>query len=300
MGHSALSYKRQKILILGANGMLGSAMFYKLSEDTNLDVFGTIRNSSLKSFFKKRMRTKLAINADAQNFKSIEKIIRKIDPDIIINCIGVIKQKNDVENLLKTIPINSLFPHQLHLIANEIGARLILISTDCVFDGTKGDYSEDDVETCKDLYGRSKLLGEIHDSSNIVTIRTSIIGHEFGQGNSLVNWFLSQNNEINGYTKAIFSGFPTNALAEIIRDNFIIKPNLHGLFHVSSESISKYDLLKLIAKTYGKKIIINRSEELIVDRSLNHNKLKDITGFSPENWEILIKSMKSFYEKYYN
>ena len=300
MEHSASSNKRQKILILGANGMLGSAMFYKLSEDTNLDVFGTIRNANLKFFFKKSMCTRLVINADAQNFKSIEKIIQKMHPDIIINCIGIIMQKNDVENLLKTIPINSLFPHQLHLIANKIGARLILISTDCVFDGKKGGYSEEDVETCKDLYGRSKLLGEIHDSSNVVTIRTSIIGHEFGQGNSLINWFLSRNDEINGYTKAIFSGFPTNALAEIIRDNFILKPNMHGLFHVSSKPISKYDLLKLVAKTYGKEININKSEELIVDRSLSHNKLKNITGFSPDNWKTLIQSMKSFYEKYYN
>jgi dTDP-4-dehydrorhamnose reductase len=111
---------------------------------------------------------------------------------------------------------------------------------------------------------------------------------------------LSRNDEINGYTKAIFSGFPTNALAEIIRDNFILKPNMHGLFHVSSKPISKYDLLKLVAKTYGKEININKSEELIVDRSLSHNKLKNITGFSPDNWKTLIQSMKSFYEKYYN
>jgi len=282
------------ILIFGATGMLGHAVFKVFLNNPHLTVFGTIRSEASKKLFPESEHNHLIANIDIEDEACLKKAFELSKPDVVINCIGIIKQLSDAKDVLKTIPINTLLPHRLASLAKTYGARLILVSTDCVFSGKKGDYLESDFPDCDDLYGRSKLLGEISDKENVLTIRTSIIGHELRGGHSLVNWFLNQTGPIEGYTNAIFSGLPTNALANIILECITKWPNLHGLYHVSAEPINKYELLNLIAKIYGKKIIINKSNQVQIDRSLNHHKFQQATAYQPQNWNTLITSMKAF------
>ena len=285
------------ILIFGATGMLGHAVFRVLSNDKRLNVFGTIRSESSKKLFPAPFAENLIPNIDIESDDCLKKAFEITQPDVVINCIGIIKQLSDAKDVLKTVPINTLLPHRLALLSKNFGSRLILVSTDCVFSGGKGDYLETDFPDCDDLYGRSKLLGEIADNDNVLTIRTSIIGHELRGGHSLVNWFLSQNESTQGYTKAVFSGLPTNELANIIRSCIVDWPNLHGLYHVSADPINKYELLSLIAKIYDKKIQITKSEQVQIDRSLNHQKFQAATAYQAKDWPSLIESMKAFHQQ---
>ncbi|MDA8707871.1 sugar nucleotide-binding protein, partial [Hellea sp.] len=174
-----------------------------------------------------------------------------------------------------------------------VGARFIEVSTDCVFTGRKGNYSEDDIPDARDIYGVSKLLGEVTDNPNAVTIRTSIIGHESGRAASLVDWFLSTSGEVKGYQKAIFSGFPTAYLAQIIGEHILPKPELTGLYHVSAEPIDKYALLCLVAEKYKHNVRLVADAELVIDRSLDSARFKTATGFVTPNWPDLIDIMKT-------
>ena len=284
------------ILIFGATGMLGHAVFQVLSSDKRLKVFGTIRSESSKKLFSPALADNLIPNIDIESDDCLKKAFEISRPEVVINCIGIIKQLSDAKDVLKTIPINTLLPHRLAALSKDFGSRLILVSTDCVFSGAKGNYLETDFPDCDDLYGRSKLLGEIADNDRALTIRTSIIGHELRGGHSLVNWFLSQSGSVQGYKQAIFSGLPTNELAKIILDCIIQWPNLHGLYHVSANPINKYDLLDLIAKVYKKDIDILKNEVVKIDRSLDHTKFSLATGYKAQNWNTLIKSMKAFHE----
>jgi len=167
------------------------------------------------------------------------------------------------------------------------------MSTDCIFSGAKGLYIEADASDAKDLYGRSKYLGEV-DYPNAITLRTSIIGHELSGAHSLVGWFLAQQGSARGFRRAIFSGFPTVELARVIRDHVMPHPELHGVYHVSAEPINKFDLLTLIAKAYGKTIDITPDDELVIDRSLDSSRFRVATGYQPQPWPELVRRMCEF------
>ena len=224
----------------------------------------------------------------------VAKEIANLKPDVVINCIGMIKQLQNANNPLVVLPINSIFPHRLSLLCRLAGARLIHISTDCVFSGEKGGYTEKDISDANDLYGKSKYIGEIHDEFNTVTIRTSIIGHELNSKYALIDWFLSQDGTIRGYTKCIFSGLPTVELASVIKNIIIPNKELSGLYHVSSTPISKFDLLSIVAKRYGKNINILEDSEVVLDRSLDSSCFKQATGYEPPDWEVLIDAMYNY------
>ena len=211
----------------------------------------------------------------------------------MINCVGLIKQLADAEDPLQAIPINSLLPHRLSKLCELIGARLVHMSTDCVFAGDKGGYRESDPSDARDLYGRSKFLGEVA-YPHTVTVRTSIIGHELQSAHGLVEWFLLQKGQCKGFTRTIFSGLPTVVLAQIIRDVLIPRAGLHGVYHVAAQSISKYDLLRLIAAVYGKSIDVAPDDHLINDRSLNADRFREATGYVAPDWQSLIKLMHSY------
>ena len=225
-------------------------------------------------------------------FSLVQAFIRS-RPDLVINCVGLVKQLADAENPLQAIPINALLPHRLARLCELTRARLVHMSTDCVFAGDKGDYRETDPSDATDLYGRSKFLGEV-DYPHAITLRTSIIGHELQSAHGLVNWFLSQQERCNGYTRAIFSGLPTVALAQVVRDVVIPRTDLSGVYHVAAQPISKYDLLTLIADVYGNKIEIVPSDMLVIDRSLNAERFRDATGYVVPGWPELIKLMHSY------
>jgi dTDP-4-dehydrorhamnose reductase len=223
----------------------------------------------------------------------LARIFGKVRPDAVINCVGLVKQLAESDDPLLTIPINSLLPHRLAALCRVGGSRLIHISTDCVFSGEKGGYAESDFPDADDLYGRTKLLGEVN-SEHTITLRTSIIGHELAGNRSLVNWFLSQNGPVKGYTRAVFSGLPTVVLAKLIRDVVIPRPELHGLYHIAAKPIAKYELLKLVAEVYGKQIAILPDEKLIIDRSLDARRFQTATGYVAPEWEEMIRLMHAY------
>ena len=280
-----------KVLILGATGMLGNAVFKVLSRESSYQAWATLRDPEWLVYFNELEQSKLISNIDVSDIRKLEEIITEVKADVLINCVGVIKQLDKINDPLTVVPINGLFPHQLANLCSKTGSRLIHISTDCVFSGRKGMYKEEDVSDAEDLYGKSKHIGELQDKAHAITLRTSIIGHELNSNNSLVNWFLSQHGTVKGYEKAVFSGFPAVELANIIRDYVIPRPDLQGLFHVSSDPIDKYSLLSLIANRYHKDIKIIRDDKLEIDRSLNSDKFRKATDYESPNWPTLVHNM---------
>lgn len=290
---------KKKILVLGASGMIGHMMFKVLSRYENYDVYGTVRmTENLTKYFSADLVPKLRPAVDANNFDMILRSLAAVQPNVVINCIGVIKHVPFWgKDPLTIININSQLPHRVSLACRAAGARFIQISTDCVFEGTKGNYTEQDNADATDIYGRTKFLGEVH-YPHCLTIRTSAIGPELGGGFGLLEWFLEQEGEVKGFTKAIFSGFPTNVLGEIMGDVILPNESLNGLYHVASTPISKYDLLQLIAEVYRKKNKINKEDGFFCDRSLNSTKFRNITKFKNENWKSLIIKMKDCHNSF--
>ncbi|WP_073032586.1 dTDP-4-dehydrorhamnose reductase family protein [Desulfosporosinus lacus] len=281
----------EKVLILGGSGMLGHTLFRCLSEDARLDVYTTVR--SAKDFFgwlPTDLLNKVYKDIDVLNSDSLTKVFSDVSPDLVVNCIGVIKQVPKAQEPLATITTNALLPHRIAMLCSTAGSRLIHVSTDCVFDGVKGGYLEGDVSNVDDLYGRTKLLGEV-TYPHCVTLRTSIIGHELKGNYGLVEWFLSQKAKVRGFREVIYSGFPTIELARIIRDYVIPHSEMMGLYHVSSNPISKYELLKLIKVQYGKNVEIEPEDSIRLDRSLDSTRFRSKTGYNPPAWLDLVRGM---------
>lgn len=281
-----------KVLVLGVTGMLGSAVFKRLDRDARYDVRGTMRSAAGMKYFEEEQQTRLIANVDVLNADELTDLFVKEQPRVVINCVGLIKQLSSAKDPLATLPINSLLPHRLLKLCELSNARLIQISTDCVFSGTKGNYLESDISDAEDLYGKSKFIGEVTDSKNAVTLRTSIIGRELNSANSLVDWFLSQQGAVKGYSKAIFSGLPTNELASVISDYVLPREDLQGLYHVSADPIDKYSLLELVAKEYGKHVVLTADASLRIDRSLDSTRFRTEVGYNPPSWEALVASMR--------
>lgn len=280
-----------KVLITGVTGMLGHTLFTRLSQCADLDVYATARSSTgLSGWYSPELLKKVLVNVDADNFDSFIKAIARIKPDIVINCIGIIKQAPAAKDPLTAIAVNALLPHRIAALCKAAGARLIHISTDCVFNGVKGGYIESDPVDAADLYGKTKHLGEVAES-HCVTLRTSIIGHELKGKYGLIEWFLARGEKIQGFTKAIFSGFPTVEIARIINDYVIPQTHLTGLYHVSSATISKYDLLKLVAEKYSKSIEIEPDDNFYINRALDSSRFRRVTGYNPPSWPELIDKM---------
>ena len=279
-----------RVMVLGASGMLGNAMVRVLSEKDEWEVFGTVRSSATARCFLPKVAKRLVPGVDVQNHDSLLKLFSHVRPDAVVNCIGLVKQLSEASDPLLAISINSLLPHRLAELCDLGGARLIHMSTDCVFSGKAGSYRENDPSDAEDLYGKSKFLGEV-DRRHAITLRTSIIGHELQEAHSLIGWFLSQEGKCNGYIKARYSGLPTVELAKIVREVIIPRPNLSGLYHIASKPITKYDLLCLVAQIYGKCISIIPDSSLVIDRSLNADRFHEATGYIAPEWPELIKTM---------
>jgi dTDP-4-dehydrorhamnose reductase len=283
-----------KILIIGVTGMLGNAIFRSLlNSNVNHQVVGTARSENALRLFKPEFSQHVITGVDVENHDLLIQVLAKVRPEIVINCVGLVKQLAEANNPLLAVPLNTLLPHKIADICSLIGARLIHISTDCVFSGAKGNYLESDLPDAKDLYGRSKLLGEV-DYPHAITLRTSIIGHELSGNKSLIGWFLSQKNQVKGFTRAIFSGLPTVELARVVQDFVLPYPQLHGIYHIAAKPIDKYSLLKLVAQVYGKNIEIVTDDSFVIDRSLNAQKFYKMTGYIAPEWPDLIKQMYDF------
>lgn len=283
----------QKVLVLGVTGMLGNAMFRLFSQSPGFETHGTARSAAGLRHFDEALQPHIHVGVDVEQHDDLVQLFSRVQPDVVINCVGLVKQLVKAEDPLAALPINALLPHRLARLAALAGARLVHVSTDCVFTGRKGHYKESDAADALDLYGRSKLLGEV-DEPHAITLRTSIIGHELSSAHSLVSWFLAQEGRVRGFTRAVFSGLPTVELAKIIRDHVLPRPDLRGLWHVSSAPIAKYDLLQLVKAAYGKSIEIAPDEQLVIDRSLDSARFRAETGWQPAPWAELVNSMRRF------
>jgi len=280
-----------KVLVLGVSGMLGSSVYKHFHQKGQYNVFGTARSSNMAKYFNINQQKNIIYGIDVLHIDLLLKVFSSIKPDIVVNCVGLIKQLENAKDPLEVLPINSILPHQLSRLCTATNARLIHVSTDCVYSGKFGGYVESSVSDACDLYGMSKFIGEVNDSSNSITLRTSIIGHELNTNHALVDWFLNQEIKVKGYTKAVFSGLPTDELAHVIHDFVLPNKKLRGLYHVSAEPITKHDLLQLIANRYDKSIEIIPDESVSIDRSLNSDKFKKVTGYQPPSWERLVDIM---------
>jgi len=273
-----------KILVLGANGMFGSMVFSRLSANSANQVHGTVRSAVGEN-------DNITPNIDVLNNPDLLGVFNKINPDVVINCTGLIKQRPEASDALQIFPINALFPHQLAKICADAGARLIQFSTDCIFSGKEGNYPDDAEIGVSDYYGLSKFIGEIKDQSHVLTLRTSIIGHELHSKYQLIDWFLAQEGSVLGYKKAIFSGFPTLEIANILDQVILPDPALNGLYNLSANAISKFDLLEIVRDVYKKDIEIIPDEKVEIDRSLDSSRFRQITGYQPPDWTELITAM---------
>jgi len=281
------------VLVLGAAGMLGHTVLRSFAADPQYAVFGTVRSTRSAQSLPADLQQQLICSGDAQDIDGLHRVFDRVQPGLVINCVGVVKQLAGAGDVLTTLPINALLPHRLLKLCKAGGARLVHISTDCVFSGAKGMYREEDVADARDLYGISKLLGEV-DDVGAVTLRTSIVGPELAGAHGLLGWFLGQRGRVKGFTRAIFSGLPTVELARVIREFVIPEKQLRGLYHVSSAPISKYELLRLVAPVYGMSIEIEPDPQLVIDRSLDSTRFRKLTGYQPPDWPELVRRMHHF------
>jgi dTDP-4-dehydrorhamnose reductase len=271
-----------RVLIFGVTGMLGHKLYEVLQ--SSCEVYGTTRSGSVND-------SNIVPLIDARNKTKIQQTIDQVKPDVVVNCIGLVKQNPEAKDKQASVIINALLPHKLHELCEQRGARLIQISTDCVFNGANGNYTESDWANPVDLYGHSKCVGEVI-ADNALTIRTSMIGRELRGHYGLLEWLIkNQGGNVSGYTKSIFSGFPTLHLSFILQKIIMELKDLSGLYHIASKPIDKYSLLKMINQEMGLGIKIDKVPGVECNRSLSGAKFNKATGFKPKPWLTMIKEM---------
>ena len=279
-----------RLLILGGSGMLGHQLWRGLhaQHDTWVTLRRPVADFAVHNLFDEAKAIQLD---DITDDTALERALGQAKPEAVINCVGLIKQRDEASDEALTLRANAEFPHRLAKRCGEAGARLIHFSTDCIFAGTKGNYTESDPSDAADLYGQSKHQGEVADAHS-VTLRTSVIGHELGTNLALLDWFLSQRGQaISGFTKAIYSGFTTLEMARIVDRILTQHPALSGVWHVASESISKFALLQLCREKLGWEGVIEPNDEFVCDRSLNADRFNQATGYTPPSWEAMISEL---------
>ena len=287
-----------RVLVLGGSGMLGHQLCRVLS--ARMEAWATFREDPViykKYDFIRQERVLGGIQAE--ELASVRKAVETVEPDVVVNCIGIVKQRDEAKQAIPSIQVNALFPHQLAELCLERDARLVQISTDCVFSGLRGAYTEVDVPDPVDLYGRTKLLGELH-RPNCLTLRTSIIGWQLNTFSSLLSWFSQQRGQrIKGYQKAIYSGFSTRVLAGLISDLIETRPDLTGLYQVASEPISKYDLLVALREKLGwNDIQIDPDDNFYCDRSLIGTRFSVGTGWQAPGWDEMLTGLAEEWPRY--
>lgn len=281
-----------RILILGGDGMLGHQLFRHFKEKHDVRVTVRLGREAYEGYRLFEQGTAFC-GIDARQTDALLEVIADFRPEAVVNAVGIVKQRSEAKEVIPSLEINSLLPHRLAAVCRAIGVRLVHLSTDCVFSGRKGNYCEMDFSDAADLYGRTKFLGEVSES-HCLTLRTSMIGPELSRKTGLLEWFLAQRGQtVKGFTKAIFSGFPTSELARIVERVLVDVPTVHGVYHVAARPISKYDLLTLIRDRLRLPITIERDSTFECDRSLDASRFHRDTGYSPPTWEVMIDDMAS-------
>ncbi|MBR0641467.1 SDR family oxidoreductase [Roseomonas hellenica] len=279
-----------RVLILGGSGMLGHMAFRVFSAEPGLQAFATLRGREVRRRFPPHLQAQLLDSVDVLDGDALTACLSQIRPNVVVNCVGVVKQLATALDPLTILPLNALFPHRLARLCGLVGARLIHLSTDCVFRGDRGGYREHDQADADDLYGRSKLLGEV-DAPHVVTIRTSIIGRELGTRHGLVEWYLGEQGDVRGFERALFSGLTTDELSRVLLQQILPHPDLHGIWHVSADPINKYDLLVLLREIYGYGPLITPDRSIELNRTLDSSRFRAMTGYAPPPWREMIRRM---------
>lgn len=273
---------------MGGDGMLGHQAARCLAD--NHHVTATVRRPPTTDVSTALAGCKIVAGVDVRHPELWLNVLRDVRPDVVVNCIGIVKQRPSAADPIENIEVNSLFPHQIARACASMNARLVHVSTDCVFSGARGNYSETDGADPVDLYGRTKLLGE-PNCEQCLTIRTSMVGLELDSRLGLVEWFLSQDRDVPGYRRAIWSGFTTAELARLIARLIHRHPDLHGNWHVSSAPISKYELLSTLARQLQRRAAVIPDDSIVVDRSLNSERFRAATGYEPPSHQAMLTEL---------
>jgi dTDP-4-dehydrorhamnose reductase len=280
-----------RLMVLGADGMLGHQVVESLRE--RFDVHGTLRlNRTAYAGISEFLPPTVHYSVDVRDHQTVHRLLDSVRPDAVINAVGIVKQRVEADHEIASIEINSLLPHRLALYCGAIGARLLHISTDCVFSGRGGMYQETFPPDAQDLYGRTKLLGEVANPGS-VTLRTSIIGLELARRKSLIEWFLAQSGSIKGFRKAIYSGVTTIELARIIEHVLVRHPERSGLYHVASEPIDKFTLLRMLKDLLGLPIEIVPDDTFVCDRSLDGTRFRADFAYTPPSWGAMLDELSA-------
>ena len=281
-----------RILVVGVAGMLGHQVFARLS-GRFAEVHGTVRDrrdSPLIEATPLLQSDHVHYGVDAASFEPVRRVADDVRPDVIVNCAGVIKQRKAADTIAH-IEVNALLPHRLAVYAEGCGARVITFSTDCVFSGSRGNYADDDIADAIDVYGRAKYLGEV-TRENTLTLRSSFIGRELRNRESLLEWVLARDGErVQGYANVFWSGVTTNHMAELLEWLVLEQAGLHGVFNLSTERVSKYDLLHWIREAFALDLEITRADAPVLDRSLRSDRFRAATGYAPPPLRTLVAEM---------
>lgn len=279
-----------RVLVLGAGGMLGHKLLLRLLG--RFEVIGTLRGDGEPYRSSPALAgLRLQLGVAAEDIAGLARTLDDVQPDAVVNCIGLIKQREEAMDPIASIATNALFPHQLARLCGERAIRLLHFSTDCVFSGRKGPYDEHSISDAEDLYGRTKFLGEIA-RPGCLTIRSSIIGHELAGRLGLLEWFLAQRGgRVRGFARALYSGLTSLAMADLVADLLVHFPEISGVWQVSSHPISKFDLLRMINDVYETRVSIERDDDFACDRRLDSSRFRKYTGFVPAPWRTMIEAM---------
>ena len=260
-----------RVLVFGGDGMLGHQLLRRLG--ARHEVAASVRS-----------------DADVRDEAAVLRVLRRFRPQVVVNAAGIVKQRLDAEAAATAIEVNAAFPHRLARLCEPLGARVIHFSTDCVFSGARGGYADTDLPDARDLYWRSKLLGE-PEYAHCLTLRVSMIGRELRRKLGLLEWFLAQSTPVRGYRRAIFSGFTTPEMARIVERIVDTGRPAAGLYHVSAAPIAKYDLLQLVKAQFGLQTEIRADDEVRIDLSLDSARFRGETGYQPPDWPTMIAEL---------
>ncbi|MCG2711581.1 MAG: SDR family oxidoreductase [Candidatus Omnitrophica bacterium] len=280
-----------RILILGGSGMLGHKLWRHLSARFS-DTFVVLRKSrqAYKEFKLFEDSEHVVDNIDAMDFYLIQSVLGKIRPDVVLNCVGITKRHEAANDPIDSITLNALLPHKLVKWGQDNNAKVISFSTDCVFDGKAGNYTEESLPSAEDIYGKTKVLGEVK-VGNSLTLRSSFIGPELSHGSELLEWFLAQTGTVKGFKNAVYSGLTTLELCRVVEKIIFDYPEAKGLYQVSSDPITKFDLLSLIKKKMNLSIEIIPEDNFYCNRSLDSSRFREEFNYAPPSWETMIDEL---------
>ena len=279
-----------RCLILGGDGMLGHRLFksWRPRHEVRVTLRGDLAHYASYGLFS-------AENAydhvDVRHTDRLLEVLSEFRPEAVVNAVGIVKQREAAKAPLPCLEVNALFPHRLNFLCRTFSARLVHVSTDCVFNGRRGAYREQDPADAEDLYGLSKYLGEVAEPPG-VTLRTSIIGVELKAKRSLVEWFLAQRGTIRGFTRAIYTGLTAAEMARVMEMVLTEHPHLAGVWHVASEPISKHELLSKLCRRLGRRdVVIEPDASVACDRSLRGDAFAQATGYAAPSWDHMLDEL---------